>query len=1027
MASTIKPTGLTVSRNGGLVLDCEWKIADKDYDGGQQFQWRTTLTETWTTVSVTARETSKRITLTAGDYYPTQGRFLKGFYFRVRGKRATAEDSRTGTTTNYAWSAWTQKGYPIDPPRTPTITATLDSTLENKTAFSWETDVRNDDRLPFVRTRAQTILTRACAEGDGSKLTWNSAQPGWAQWTAGASNTSNPREITEESELLAADSYTRWVRVRSEGAAGASAWRYAKHVYATPYKPKIAAAKVESATGTQTAVSVRWTAASNKAHPIDEVRVEYVIATPAAGLACPSGASWTTAAGVADTAGEDSVRFVIDDTVGLDECLWVRVVSKHDSRETACEPVRIRVGRLTDPSGLTVSNIDSSTYRATITATNNSSVPDSFLAVRVKVDEPTYYTHSGFEAEGYCCGIIPAGQSSVTVQCMSWDDSGKVAFGVTACQGTYELIGSIGHANQYAVTANMHSGRLWAGGVVPAAPTRVVASRSAEGEVLVDWNWSWSTANRAEISWSMNENAWESTEPPETYIVDTVSRSDIRVPGLETGTWYFRVRLGKETNGEMVWGPYSETKAVELGTAPEKPILALSAAVMRYGKDITASWTYRSTDGTEQSYADVREVTVDGDTVTVGSRLAKATTEKSKTFRKTGTAWGTGTTHYVAVRVWSGSGMISEWSDPVPVTVANPAQCAITETPLVIVSNVARLEGLPINVTVTGAGEGGVTSLAIERTRAYQMDRPDESVFQGYEGETVWSASQTGETPFTIRADDLVGMLDDGAYYRFVATVQDGLGQSATATRNFKVVWRDQAKLPTATVTMDTENAAAIITPTCSDAAAGSVCDIYRLSADRPELIVRGGTWGQRYVDPYPAIGPMGGHRVVYRTANGDYIRSGNQPAWIDLGEADGDTLDLAEAVIDWDGNQVRLPHNLNLSSTWSKDFRETRYLGGSVQGDWNPAVGRTGALGAVVIVSSDPETIRGLRRLASWAGVCHVRTPEGSSFAADVQVSESRETGRGRKLASFTLNVTRVDPEEPDGLPYEEWIEGVQ
>ena len=157
----------------------------------------------------------------------------------------------------------------------------------------------------------------------------------------------------------------------------------------------------------------------------------------------------------------------------------------------------------------------------------------------------------------------------------------------------------------------------------------------------------------------------------------------------------------------------------------------------------------------------------------------------------------------------------------------------------------------------------------------------------------------------------------------------------------------------------------------------------------------------------------------MFRTANGDYITTDNRPAWIDLGSDDGDLLERQDAIIDFDGDQVRLPYNLTVSSSWTKDFQETQYLGGSIQGDWNPAVSRKGTISTVSIASEDHETIMAVRRLARYAGVCHVRTPDGSSYAADVQVSETRNLG---KLASFELSITRVDPDSMDGLPYSVW-----
>ena len=78
----------------------------------------------------------------------------------------------------------------------------------------------------------------------------------------------------------------------------------------------------------------------------------------------------------------------------------------------------------------------------------------------------------------------------------------------------------------------------------------------------------------------------------------------------------------------------------------------------------------------------------------------------------------------------------------------------------------------------------------------------------------------------------------------------------------------------------------------------------------------------------------------------------------------------------------------------------------------------RTGSVGGV-IVTDDPETISALRRLADYPGICHVRTVDGSSYPADVQVSEDRGNS---KIVSFRLSVTRVDSEGYEGMTEDEW-----
>ena len=176
-------------------------------------------------------------------------------------------------------------------------------------------------------------------------------------------------------------------------------------------------------------------------------------------------------------------------------------------------------------------------------------------------------------------------------------------------------------------------------------------------------------------------------------------------------------------------------------------------------------------------------------------------------------------------------------------------------------------------------------------------------------------------------------------------------------------------------------------------------------------------------MDPYPTIGEHGGHRFVFKTANGDYITENDEIAWTDMTEAEGDVFRSENNIIDFGTGRVLLQYNSDLSMSWKKDFTETKYLGGSIQGDWNPGVSRTGTF-ATMVIANDLETITAMRRLAAYAGICHVRTKDGSSYAADVQVSESRKQSTAHGLAEFSLSITRVDPEGYDGLTYDEWIE---
>lgn len=1000
---TKQPTGIAIKRQGNLKYLVSWKIADKNHADGQQLRWRLWRTTSdsktdWTNVTIGPGSTSKTIELTVANYYPTTDTTFSWLEIQLRGKRATAE----GVT--YLWSNWEPFKKRVNVPANPTVTAELDSVNNNVTTFTW-TAPTTDETRPFVNVEWQTMLVRACSQSNGAKLTWKSS----LGWSTGTGSATGSQTFTEDTARLANDSYTRWFRVRARGAGGASAWIYANHVYARPAQAKIDKV-TSSVSGGNTQVVVNWTAQTNNAHPIDSTTVQYLIDTPLANMVCPSEASWVDASVSADTSEKDGARFNISGTVGTDKCLWVRVNTQHDSNITYGVAKVVRVGQLADPSNLSVTT-NNTTYRATVTATDNSQVPDSKIAIIYRTKKTDTVV-----------GILPHGGGTVTVQCPSWRTEAAIAFVIYTFQGTYTTKTGKDNVTVYAIEANMKSGRVWTGGDVPVAPSNVTASRTdREGEVMLTWNWDWADANIAEVSWSTNPNAWESTEAPTTYQISSLNAAQWRISGLEMGQrWYFRVRLLQQDGEAINYGPYSEAVYMDLASAPMKPVLQLSAPAMSTKGQLTASWGYVTTDGTEQINAEVREATVSGSTVTPGRMIVRRLTAQNASIKAS--KWSEPGTYYLVVRVTSASGLVSEYSDPVPVTIVGPISCSITATSL---SNgtvtdedgntytALCLKAMPLTASVSGAGAGGTSTLVIERKEDYHMERPDGSTKDGYAGETVYLKRKAGDASFTVNQKDLLGVLDDGCWYTLIATTEDDYGQSATASIDFLVYWTHQAGVPGGTASI--VDGVARIRPTRpSNYTSTDRCDIYRLTADAPELIYEGAVFLTTYVDPYPAIGDYG-YRLVTRTANGDYITEDNHIAWLDLNAG----IDEYSIIVDFDGRQLVLPYDISMSNKWTKDFQLTNYLGGSQQGDWNPAVTRTATYNVTLI--ADEDDIEGMRALAAYNGICHIRTPEGSSYACDIQVTEAKAHSDWDAY-KYTLTVTKVDSEEPDGMTLAEW-----
>lgn len=1051
--ATSKPTGLTITRTDTLhpelqefywTFHLEWKIGDSDYKDGQQFNYRSKIMTDPTAAppkDYSNRGDNENIGTSATShdepfrfkfFYPfVDNQYLYSTTLFLRGNRGSYTSKKR--TISPGWSDWATKEYVFRIPPKPKVTAELKAS--NKTKFTWELGEFENDNQCFIDFEYEGLLVphNTYDETSIAKADWSKATNHGSTVSTAPGVKNGELEIEEDSSLFSVTgySYTRWFRVRSRGPRGYSQWVYASHTYArsNAVKNVTASEKVNNSTGGIT-IATTWEADSSKSLPIDKAEAYYAIAVPDTSqrvegdivkttLSCPASVSWQSALTVIDTSGKDGMLLDIPHGAGDDEVIFTKIDTYHDDVSTPGKPVLIKSDNRTlkPPTINSITPVES-THRVTIEATNNSAVGSSFLAV--------YYRGEGDSRER-CIGIIPHNQSSIVVQAPDWGTK-RAAFGLKAIVGDYSPASAKAFPNvtDYTIsgTNRMESYTVWDNGAVPQAPENVILSSTATaGTILVKWDWSWGDADSAELSWSEDKDAWESTNEPSTYTITNAHASQWNISGLAVGAWWVRVRLIKTTENGQIFGGYSEPKSIKLSSAPDIPSLMIKPDVIAEGDSVVCGWAYTSTDGTGQAQAEICEATgVGTGTITYGSVIAKTGTSSSLTLDTSKLNWKAGEKHYLCVRVKSSSGETSEgWSTPKPVQVANKLVVTVTNTSL----SSGQLTAMPLTIAASGVGSTGTLTFTVERAEDYFITRPDENDIGGFMGETVAIATRTGDGSVTIDQNGLLTFLDDGARYRIIVTAKDIYGQSASSTPIvFKVAWEHQALIPDADLEMDEDKLVTAITPIApTGTLEGDTCDIYRLSVDKPELIVKDAKFGLKYVDPYPALGDFGGHRIVFKTINGDFITQDNRKAWVDFGADDDDYLDVFATVIDFDGNQVVLPYDIEVSNSWTKDFKETQYLGGSIQGDWNPGVSRKTSVKTTTVVEEDPQTITMMRRLAVYPGICHVRTPEGSSFAADVQVNEDREAKWVNRLAKFSISITRVDSEGFDGMLYDDWI----
>lgn len=1166
---TIAPTGLSLSRSGNKI-NASWNIGDENYGGGQTVRWYKNGVCVWEG-AVDPGATSHSL-----NFNPDES--IRSISISVQGCKGTSsvtasatKKNKNGSTTTtvatcylvYAWSDLSWAEYRFAVPNVPSASFALDSGGYNKGTFSWSVDADDSSSNQFRRYEWQSIVVD----------NWNSTSPpsNWSGAETGRGYATSASWTKLERAALSDEnvSYTRWFRVRSIGPGGTSAWRYAYHVYALPKAAENVSANITRRESAGYTCRTKWNAPNSFVYPCDKATVYYAEAIPSTTTTTVDGKvitdwtypgtsspSWTEAGTLYDTSGNDSLTFTIPNLLSEDECLWIRVDTKYDNHTTYGIPV-LATG---DDLGLKMPEITSfataaNTRRITFKVDRNTQVDNAFVAIHYRTaDDPDRYQ---------TIGLVKASQSgqSVTIQCPDWGET-AVTIGAQCYLADYEPATpeELGTVTYYNITnVKMKSGIAWYEKAVPLPPKNVVLTPIGTNGIHVAWDWTWSAADHAELSWAQNSDAWESTAQPSTFELTDLYDPKWNIVGLEVGTWYVRVRLGKTVEGtdNTSWSCYSNPVVIKLSSAPATPSLILSQGAGTLEDVITCYWAYVSTDGTAQMHAELCEATwnAQANKYEYGEPFARTQSEQHISFAIADRGWEVGTTHYIAVRVTSASGETSEgWSSPVAVNVVMPITAEITASsleeqtltddsyvltadsdpvegktyyeleddtytaaepyaltedevpvegrkyyeksglvytetvPYALTEDVSIVAGkdyfvrsetepyvytlvedpvvedigsyydldllpslydttilqtlyeqatrtvlalteMPMSVTVAGAGYGSQTSLIIDRAEDFRMRRPDESDIDGYKGETILSKTFDNDGIFEITNEDLIGYLDDRAPYTLTVIVKDSYGQTAETSLDFEVHWDHQAIVPIGEAKIDDEYDVAILKATVPAGATieeGDVVDIYRLSVDAPQLIYEGAAFGEKYVDEYPTLGDRGGYRFVYRTYNGDYTTEDNRIAWYNTLDHDNEVIAADTMVIEFDGTQVSLPYGVTLSQKWKKDFTETHYLGGSVQGDWNPAVSRTASITTTAFDGDqlDDDTVAAMRRLAEWAGTCHVRTPEGSNFAANVDVSEERPSGGFGTLAHYTLDITRIDSPGLDGITYDEWLE---
>jgi len=266
--------------------------------------------------------------------------------------------------------------------------------------------------------------------------------------------------------------------------------------------------------------------------------------------------------------------------------------------------------------------------------------------------------------------------------------------------------------------------------------------------------------------------------------------------------------------------------------------------------------------------------------------------------------------------------------------------------------------------------------------------------------------------------------LENNVLYTLTCTASMDSGLRTDASTVFKVAWEGDEYSPTAQIGINQDDLSAMIRPYIGGENDAEL-DVYRREYDGSFTKINSDpiqkdedgyvTW---ITDPHPAL-DFARYRITARsktTGRVSYldmplVAVGEKAVVIQWDEA-WSTFNAEEGYVlvnpTWAGSMLKLPYNIDISTSTSKDASLVNYIGRKHPVSYyGTQIGETQNW-SVEIPKTDIDTLYGIRRLAAWMGDVYVREPSGIGYWAHVSVSYS-QTHKNLTIP-ITFNITRVE-----------------
>lgn len=564
-----------------------------------------------------------------------------------------------------------------------------------------------------------------------------------------------------------------------------------------------------------------------------------------------------------------------------------------------------------------------------------------------------------------------------------------------------------------------------------------------------------------ELTWSDEEDCWKSTEDPKKYdftwsdgpIVDGADTyydsAVITIKGLEDSTKYY-IRARRYLEGDpMTYSDYSNTATCLTSEMPES-VVATCNRYIPTGDSLAVFWTFAG-NGIQTEWQIVQDVWYElstDDTVNADKAYFKLTGGAYVRVTPVGTenpsaeGWyeqfggaviatgknSLGSTQIGADRLatFAVNGSVSfnvQASTGSGFVISDSLVVSILDAPVLGVSASPTLTAQPVSFTATATTLSDLVVIVTSQGASGQfptgmlMQTAGDTIHSNvYSPEWVWdSVNNVWGASITLPGG--LDFWDMGKYSLSVVAIDRATGlKSNQILHEFSVEWAHQAPDPfdfVALIPIDTvddndfhhQSVQIYLTPP-TGSVTSDVYDIYRLNGDGAKLI------GQSFPLTFVAMddyAPFGDdltlyYRIAIRTVDGDV-------AFADVEYVQ----DGSKIRFDWAAGTLELPYNLSVGDKYKKSMTTREHIDGGIDGYWNRNISRTASLNSDVISLTMQDEINAARQLARYSGPVFVRTPDGSAYEADVQVSDMSTDGTLTKIA---IDATEIDLTQEFILP---------